>query len=48
MGGRGWPVAGAFCLLGRCGERCTLGLRFGILEDIYMPTEQLAEEEWWL
>ena len=47
-GWRGWPVASAFCLLGRCGERCMLGLRFGILEDIYVPTEQLAEEEWWL
>ena len=24
------------------------GLRFGIPEDIYVATEQLAEEEWWL
>jgi len=24
------------------------GLRFGIPEDIYVATEQLAKEEWWL
>ena len=44
----GWPVASAFVLGGQVRREMHAGLRFGIPEDIYVATEQLAEEEWWL
>ena len=33
---------------GQVRRKVHAGLRFGIPEDIYVATEQLAEEEWWL
>ena len=35
-------------LVGQVRRKVHAGLRFGIPEDIYVPTEQLEEEEWWL
>ena len=44
----GIPGRQRFLLGGQVWREVHAGLRFGIPEDMYVPTEQLVEEEWWL